>query len=103
MGKRRHAPRAGRSLFRSGHCPGAAHHGKPAPRNRGRTILLFSHRLTTFSLTDRVLVLDRGKLLQQGSHAELLEEVGLYRDIFSAQRFMGEMPDDQARDTQGAP
>ena len=54
-----------------------------------RTILLFSHRLTTFSLTDQVLVLDRGHLLQQGSHAQLLETPGLYRDIFSAQRFMG--------------
>lgn len=54
-----------------------------------RIILLFSHRLTTFSLTDQVLVLDKGRLLQQGSHTQLLEEPGLYRDIFSAQRFMG--------------
>ncbi|HEX2927891.1 MAG TPA: hypothetical protein VHP38_16815 [Ruminiclostridium sp.] len=54
-----------------------------------RTILLFSHRLTAFALTDQVLVLEKGKLLQQGSHAQLLEEPGLYRDIFLAQRFMG--------------
>ena len=54
-----------------------------------RIILLFSHRLTTFSLTDRVMVLDHGKLIQQGSHGDLLEEAGLYRDIYSAQRFMG--------------
>ena len=60
-------------------------------RSRGgsRIILLFSHRLTTFSLTDRVLVLDRGILTQQGSHEELVEEAGLYRDIYRAQRFMG--------------
>jgi len=54
-----------------------------------RIILLFSHRLSTFSLTDRVLVLDHGKLLQQGSHEQLLEEQGLYRDIYRAQRFLG--------------
>lgn len=54
-----------------------------------RIILLFSHRLTTFSLTDRVLVLDHGKLIQQGSHEKLLGEAGLYRDICLAQRFMG--------------
>ena len=53
-----------------------------------RIILLFSHRLMTFSLADKVLVLDKGKLLQQGSHAQLLGDPGLYRDIFSAQSFM---------------
>lgn len=48
----------------------------------GRTILLVSHRLTTLAGMDRILVLDRGRLVEQGSHAELLERDGVYARLF---------------------
>lgn len=55
-----------------------------------RIILLFSHRLTTFQQTDHILVLSQGKVLQSGPHARLMQEDGLYRDIYQAQAFMEE-------------
>ena len=51
-------------------------------------ILLFSHRLSMFHMTDRILVMDRGGIRQAGRHEELLGEEGLYKDIFAAQEFM---------------
>jgi ABC-type multidrug transport system fused ATPase/permease subunit len=57
-------------------------------RQGDRIILLFSHRLFTFPLTDRVIVLEKGRIGQAGTHEELLNEPGVYRDIFLAQEFM---------------
>ena len=57
-------------------------------RQGDRIILLFSHRLSTFPLTDRVIVLEKGRIGQSGTHEELLNEPGVYRDIFLAQEFM---------------
>ena len=55
-----------------------------------RIILLFSHRLTTFHNTDHILVLDRGRVLQSGPHDHLMQQQGLYQDIYQAQAFMEE-------------
>lgn len=55
-----------------------------------RIILLFSHRLTTFHNTDHILVLDRGSVLQSGPHELLMQQQGLYQDIYQAQAFMEE-------------
>ncbi len=57
-------------------------------QHANRTILLFSHRLSTFPLTDQVIVLDKGRIIQSGTHEELLQQTGIYRDIFRAQQFM---------------
>jgi len=54
----------------------------------GVTALIFSHRLNTFSLADYVLVLDRGRLDQQGTHAELAAVDGIYQRIYTAQTWM---------------
>jgi len=54
-----------------------------------RIILLFSHRLMTFSHCDKVMVLEKGRLVQQDSHENLINSNGLYKDIFEAQCFMG--------------
>lgn len=47
--------------------------------SRGRTTLIVSNRLGALKLTDRVIVLDSGRLVQSGRHSDLLEEPGLYR------------------------
>jgi ABC-type multidrug transport system fused ATPase/permease subunit len=50
------------------------------------TIVLFSHRLSAFPQADLVVVLDRGRILAQGTHAELSAGNGLYARIYRAQR-----------------
>ena len=44
----------------------------------GKTVLAIAHRLSTLSQMDRIIVLDDGKIVEQGSHAELLARDGLY-------------------------
>jgi ABC-type multidrug transport system fused ATPase/permease subunit len=53
-----------------------------------RIMLLFTHRLTAFSHADDILVLDKGRVVQRGTHDALMKEEGLYKDIYSAQMFM---------------
>ncbi|MCB9760793.1 MAG: ABC transporter ATP-binding protein [Alphaproteobacteria bacterium] len=54
---------------------------------KGRpTTLIVSHRLSVMARTDRVLVLDEGRLVDQGTHAELLEREGLYREAWLRQQ-----------------
>jgi ABC-type multidrug transport system fused ATPase/permease subunit len=50
------------------------------------TVVLFSHRLLAFPQADLVVVLDRGRILEQGTHAELSTGNGLYARIYRAQR-----------------
>ncbi|MCK6527233.1 ATP-binding cassette domain-containing protein [Myxococcota bacterium] len=52
---------------------------------RGRTTLVIAHRLSTVRRADRVLVLDGGRLVQQGTHQQLLAEGGLYRVLVERQ------------------
>jgi ATP-binding cassette subfamily B protein len=47
----------------------------------GRTTLIIAHRLSTVSLADEVVVMDGGRIVDSGSHAELLEGCGFYREI----------------------
>ena len=42
---------------------------------RDRTVSVIAHRLSTILAADKILVLDRGKLVQQGTHEELLKQV----------------------------
>lgn len=53
-----------------------------------RTIFIFSHRLDVFKYTDKVLVLDKGKVVQQGTHKELSSTDGIYKRIIESQRFL---------------
>jgi len=50
------------------------------------TIILISHRMTTLSRADRVLVLDHGRVAQLGTPEELRKEPGLFREIDRIQR-----------------
>ncbi|HET9163062.1 MAG TPA: ABC transporter ATP-binding protein [Solirubrobacterales bacterium] len=47
----------------------------------GRTTFIIAHRLSTVSLADEVVVLDQGRIVDQGSHEELLAGCGFYREI----------------------
>jgi ATP-binding cassette subfamily B protein len=53
----------------------------------GRTTLIVAHRLSTIRAADRIAVLDRGKLVEIGSHDELLAANGKYTKLHAAQRF----------------
>jgi ATP-binding cassette, subfamily B, multidrug efflux pump len=60
--------------------------GPSQPDEQQCTIILFSHRLLAFPQADLVVVLDRGRIREQGTHAELSEGNGLYARIYRAQR-----------------
>jgi len=52
---------------------------------QGRMAVLISHRFSTVRMADRILVLKEGELVEQGTHAELLENKGLYSELFGLQ------------------
>lgn len=52
---------------------------------RGRTVIIIAHRLSTVQQADRILVLDKGRLIEQGSHTQLLEKNGLYHYLYKLQ------------------
>ena len=51
----------------------------------GRTTLIIAHRLSTVRRADRLVVLDRGRIVEEGSHSELLEFGGLYARLYQRQ------------------
>ncbi len=55
------------------------------PLFEGRTNLVIAHRLSTILQADKILVLENGHLVEQGTHAELLDQGGLYADLFETQ------------------
>jgi subfamily B ATP-binding cassette protein MsbA len=52
---------------------------------KGRTAFIIAHRLSTIQNADRILVMEQGRLAEQGSHAELLARAGLYAKLHSLQ------------------
>jgi ABC-type multidrug transport system fused ATPase/permease subunit len=74
----RHArgePRRGRARSR----------GRPGRVMRGRTTLVIAHRLATIQKAGRILVMDKGRIVEEGSHAELLRRGGLYARLAELQ------------------
>ncbi len=49
-----------------------------------KTILMIAHRLKTVRNADRIYVIDKGKIAQQGTHEDLMKDKGIYRDFVSA-------------------
>ncbi len=52
---------------------------------RGRTAVIIAHRLSTVAIAHRIVVLDRGRIVEQGSHAELLARQGMYARLYALQ------------------
>ena len=52
---------------------------------KGRTTLMVAHRLSTVAGADEIIVLDEGRIVERGTHRELLDRAGLYADLWSRQ------------------
>jgi ATP-binding cassette subfamily B protein len=64
---------------------------------RGKTTIVIAHRLSTLLHMDRILVFDKGVIVEDGTHAELLANNGLYRTLWDAQ-VGGFLPDKKSED-----
>jgi ATP-binding cassette subfamily B protein len=53
---------------------------------RARTVLMISHQLSAAAACDRILVLDDGRLVQQGHHSELVGQRGTYRRLWEREQ-----------------
>jgi len=51
-----------------------------------RTAIIISHRFSTVSIADRIIVLHEGRIVEEGNHAQLLEKNGLYAELYHMQR-----------------
>lgn len=55
--------------------------------SRGRTVFIIAHRLSTVQNCDRIIYMDRGKILEDGYHQELLDKNGHYASLYNAQHY----------------
>ncbi len=52
---------------------------------KGRTTIIIAHRLQTVKKADRILVIENGKIVEEGTHAELIQRNGIYNDMLNMQ------------------
>ncbi|MGH7271923.1 MAG: ATP-binding cassette domain-containing protein, partial [Polyangiaceae bacterium] len=52
---------------------------------QGKTVIAIAHRLSTVARMDRLVVLDRGRIVEQGSHAQLIAQRGIYENLWRHQ------------------
>jgi ATP-binding cassette subfamily B multidrug efflux pump len=64
---------------------------------KGKTVVAIAHRLSTIAAMDRLIVLDKGRIVEEGTHRELLESGGLYARLWAHQSggFLGEETEDE--------
>lgn len=63
------------------------------PLFEGRTSMVIAHRLSTVLAADQILVLSEGRVVEQGTHAELLAMGGLYTELYKTQFSSGNLPE----------
>ena len=52
---------------------------------QGKTVIAIAHRLSTIAMMDRLVVLDKGRIVEQGSHAQLVDSGGIYSQLWARQ------------------
>lgn len=52
---------------------------------KGRTVFIIAHRLSTVRNANRIIVVDKGRIIEQGSHEQLLAQQGLYANLHAHQ------------------
>ena len=57
----------------------------------GRTSIVIAHRLSTIASADQILVIDKGEIVERGTHEQLVEKRGLYFDLYERQNLQGEL------------
>lgn len=63
-------------------------HDNMAQITAGRTVFIVAHRLSTLRLANRILVLEKGRLIETGSHADLIAGMGRYNDLYKAHQVL---------------
>jgi ABC-type multidrug transport system fused ATPase/permease subunit len=53
---------------------------------KGRTAIIIAHRLSTIMQADKIVVLDKGKIVQMGRHNQLIKQKGLYKKLWNLQK-----------------
>ena len=53
---------------------------------QGKTVLVIAHRLRTIAKADKIIVLDNGKVAEQGTHSDLMGQNGLYKKLYTIQQ-----------------
>ena len=65
---------------------------------QNKTTIVIAHRLSTLLYMDRILVFDKGKIVEDGTHTDLLAKGGVYKNLWDAQ--VGGFLDDEKTDDQ---
>lgn len=56
-------------------------------KTAGKTVIVIAHRLSTIVKADTILVMDKGRVVEQGNHKDLLEKKGFYFNLWEKQTF----------------